>query len=209
MSEEHERIRLLAEEVITSLPTRTRDDDGATLFPRLEFARSITSVTSATRRGATTDALISFLNLRYSEFRVPTAEIEHNIRELARLINSFQTATLAQIVRSILQRERNNIDPPDAIRVRSHVDSLSDLTGEHSDPRPRDPALFQIPAAARIPLVNDPQNPPELHSNDSNSMNDAVQSGSGGTVGYHLSEATSAMTESTNSRSASTDHGAN
>jgi hypothetical protein len=150
-----------------------------------------------------------FLQLYRQWAGEPTAELANKIRELARLFNSFQTATLAQIVQSILQREQNNIDPPDAIRVRSHVDSLSDLTGEHSDPRPRDPALFQIPAAARIPLVNDPQNPPELHSNDSNSMNDAVQSGSGGTVGYHLSEATSAMTESTSSRSASTDHGAN
>jgi hypothetical protein len=206
MSEEHERIRLLAEEVITSLPTRSRDDYGATLFPRLEFARSITS---ATQRGATTDALISFLNLRYSEFRVPTAEIEHNIRELAGLINSgFQAATLAQIAQSIWHRERNNIDPPAVVQGASHADTLSDLTGEHSDPRPRDPAPFQIPAAARIPLVNNHQNLLELHSNDSNSMSDAVQSGSGGTVGYHLSEATSAMTESTSSRSASKDHGA-
>jgi hypothetical protein len=107
------------------------------------------------------------------EEKVPDAPARHeeNIHKLADLIIS-QANILARIVQSILQREQNNIDPPDAIRARSHVDSLSDLTGEQSDPRPPNADPFQIAAAARIPLVNDPQNLSELHGNVRDSMSD-------------------------------------
>jgi hypothetical protein len=168
MSEEHERIRLLAEEVITSLPKR-KVHLGATFFPRVHFASSIILATLPEGRSTIDGHFNFFLQLYRQLAGEPTAELEDKIRELARLFNSFQTAILAQIVQSILHRERNNFDPPAAVQGASHPERLSDLTAEHSDPRPLDPAPFQIPAAARIPLVNNHQNPPELHSNDSDS----------------------------------------
>jgi hypothetical protein len=174
MSEEHERIRLLAEEVITSLPTRAVVNvvgETFTFFPRVLFAQDI--LVRATQHRFDVEHHRSRLTENYRNFEGahPSARHEENIRKLADFIIS-QANILAQIVQSIFQREQNNIDPPDAIRVRSHVDSLSDLTGEQSDPRPLDADPFQIAAAARIPLVHSSQNPSELHGNDRDSMSD-------------------------------------
>jgi hypothetical protein len=92
---------------------------------------------------------------------VPSDWLREDLRQLAGLINSFQAAVLAEIVASILDRERNNVSLPAAIRGGSHAESLSDITAEHSDHLPVD-APIQVAAAAPVPLVDNHQNIAEL-----------------------------------------------
>jgi hypothetical protein len=209
-----DHIRQLAESVILSLPTRLCLNDETVFYPRLSFVQSLAqSIRLANRSNATTEQHYTNLVYQYRSFAgaVPSAHLDANLLELAGLINSFQAAVLAEIVASILDRESNKVPPPAAIRGGSHTESLSDITAEHSYHLPVD-APIQVAAAARVLLVDNHQNMAELHGNIKDRMSDGVQSGIVGSsvVGYHLSEATYPLTESTGSaRSGSTAHGAN
>jgi hypothetical protein len=202
-------IRQRAERVILSLPTRVCLND-ETVYPRLSFAQNILL---ANRSNFTTDEQYTYFVYQYRSFvgAAPSEQLSDDLLQLARLINSFQAAVLVEIVASILDRERNNVSLPAAIRGGSHAESLSDVTAEHSDHLPVD-APIQVAAAARVLLIDNHHNMAELvHGNDGDRVSDSVQSGiAGSSVGYHLSEATYPLTESTGSaRSESTDHVAN
>jgi hypothetical protein len=208
-----DHIRQRAERVILSLPTRLCLDD-ETVYPRLSFVQSLAqSIRLATHSKFSTDKHFTNFVHQYEMLAgaEPSEQLRDDLRQLAGLINSFQAAVLAEIVANILDRERNNVPPPAAIRGGSHAESLSDITAEHSDHLPVD-APIQVAAVAPVPQVDNHQNIAEpVHGNDGDRVSDSVQSGiAGSSVGYHLSEATYPLTESTGSaRSGSTDHGAN